>query len=370
MRNQAQRTLRSVSHGWRRGAGGDRTKEKRATDIKPVMTQIRVLAWTVVWALAVVGTEGFSLQPPPAGLTSVTAGRMPGSRWSAGTGARLGHAAGRSAFPFERRASFVRRAVGLQRRGSAAVTRASASTEPVSAGVAHQFDVQAAILCAGFAFEAYNEPSPTDARWERGADGCDVAFMSEAFARECYAGRVVVRLLEAEDLPPPVAKSGMAQALLTGADADAYVLFALNEESDNDKSLGTSGLPLFGGSNMFGLTNGAAAPKDGAIGLVRAVDRARSSTVWSNEGRRPRKGRVVWEGDERHALYVKDPARAQLAITVFDEEVSDVSGTCDPQPPSCCNVCLHSARGAGRQGWSHVCTRTPRSTRVGTRAWR
>ena len=245
----------------------------------------------------------------------------------------------------------------------------SEPTEPVS-GVAHQFDVQTAVLCAGFAFEAYNEPSPTDARWERGADGCDVAFMSEAFARECYAGRVVVRLLEAEDLPPPVAKSGMAQALLTGADADAYVLFALNEESDNDKSLGTSGLPLFGGSNMFGLTNGAAAPKDGAIGLVRAVDRARSSTVWSNEQRRPRKGRVVWEGDERHALYVKDPARAQLAITVFDEEVSDVSGTCDPQPPSCCNVCLHSASGAGRQGWSHVCTRTPRSTRVGTRAWR
>ena len=49
-----------------------------------------------------------------------------------------------------------------------------------------------AVLCAGFAFEAYNEPSPNDARWERGADGCDVAFMSEAFARQCYAGRLEV----------------------------------------------------------------------------------------------------------------------------------------------------------------------------------
>ena len=124
-------------HGWRRGADGDRTREKRATDIKPVMTQIRVLVWTVVWALAVVGTEGFSL-PPPAGLTSVTAGRMPGPRWSAGTGARLGHAAGRSAFPFERRASFVRRAVGLQRRGGAAAARASAAASP-PAGVRYGF---------------------------------------------------------------------------------------------------------------------------------------------------------------------------------------------------------------------------------------
>jgi hypothetical protein len=54
------------------------------------------------------------------------------------------------------------------------------------------FDVETAVLCAGFAFEAYNEPSPNDARWERGADGCDVAFMSEAFARQCYAGRLEV----------------------------------------------------------------------------------------------------------------------------------------------------------------------------------
>ena len=226
----------------------------------------------------------------------------------------------------------------------------SEPTEPASAGVAHQFDVQTAVLCAGFAFEAYNEPSPTDARWERGADGCDVAFMSEAFARECYAGRLVVRLLEAEDLPPPVAKSGMAQALLTGTDADAYVLFALNEESDKDKSVGARG--VFGGSNMLGLTNGAAAPKDGAIGLVRAVDRARSSTVWSNEQGGARKGRVVWEGDERHALYVKDPARAQLALTVFDQEVSCVSSTCDFQPRlvamRASTVCLAPVVSSGR----------------------
>lgn len=49
-----------------------------------------------------------------------------------------------------------------------------------------------AVPFAGFAFEAYNEPSQNDARWERGADGCDVAFMSEEFARECYSGVLYV----------------------------------------------------------------------------------------------------------------------------------------------------------------------------------
>lgn len=46
------------------------------------------------------------------------------------------------------------------------------------------FNQTKAVLAAGFAFEAYNEPNEQDSRWERGADGCDVAFMSENFARE------------------------------------------------------------------------------------------------------------------------------------------------------------------------------------------
>ena len=53
------------------------------------------------------------------------------------------------------------------------------------------FSLKTAALCAGFAFECYNDPA--GARWERGADGCDVAFMSAAFAREVYTGRLEVR---------------------------------------------------------------------------------------------------------------------------------------------------------------------------------
>lgn len=161
----------------------------------------------------------------------------------------------------------------------------------------HVFDVNTAVFCAGFAFEAYNEPSDNDARWERGADGCDVAFISHDFACECYQGRLQVRLCEAEELPPPAATSGMAQALLTGSDPDAYVVFALNEEAP-------------------------AGPKEGAMGLVRAVDRARSATVWSRDQKKEqKKGCVSWGPDECHTLYIKDPNLAQLAFTVFDEEI-------------------------------------------------
>jgi len=183
------------------------------------------------------------------------------------------------------------------------------------------FDVDAAVLAAGFAFEAYNSPSEQDARWERGADGCDVAFMSEAFAREIYAGRLEVRLVEAKELTE---QEGLAQAVISGSQRDPYVVFAMNEEN-------------------------AQGPKEGAIGLGRAVDRARSSTAWSKSLADQSKDRLdkslaglsslfqgtpadkeaevgegeyaKWPDDEVISLYVKDPSRAQLALTVFDEEV-------------------------------------------------
>lgn len=172
------------------------------------------------------------------------------------------------------------------------------------------FNVTTAVLAAGFAFEAYNEPSEKDARWERGADGCDVAFMSEDFAREVYAGRLEVRLCEAKELSEG---QDFTQTLMSGSARDPYVIFAMNEENEEG-------------------------PKEGAIGLGRAVDRARSSTVWSKSVAEQAKegltnlfsgtkstseeGRYSWPEDEVISLYVKDPARAQLALTVFDEEVA------------------------------------------------
>ena len=173
-----------------------------------------------------------------------------------------------------------------------------------------EFNVSTAVLAAGFAFEAYNEPSQNDARWERGADGIDVAFLSEEFAKEVYDGILEVRLCEARDLTQ---QEELAQALISGGKRDPYVYFAMNEESEDG-------------------------PKEGAIGLGRAVDQVRSSTVWSEtlldkaksgmsnplemfQNNKDKEGAVQWPSNEVHYLYVKEPSRAQLALTVFDEEV-------------------------------------------------
>lgn len=181
-----------------------------------------------------------------------------------------------------------------QRRSAVAMTAA------LGEGGGRCFDADTAVLLAGFAFEAYNEPSENDARWERGADGCDVAFMSEAFACECYAGRLEVRLCEAKEL---ALGQDLAQTILSGGGVDPYVVFALNEESENG-------------------------PKEGAIALDRAVDRARSSTRWAKPlvdqwKDKGKEGTAEWDKEQEcFYLYVKDPSQAQLALTVFDEEVA------------------------------------------------
>lgn len=163
----------------------------------------------------------------------------------------------------------------------------------------HCFDVDTAVLLAGFAFEAYNEPDDSDARWERGADGTEVAFISDEFAAECYQGRLEVCVQEVRDLPPPKQLNlNDPVRLLTGGNVDPYLVLALNEEATDIS-------------------------EEGAAGLKRATDVARTSTRWSSEQPRgtPR-GAAMWpDGGERLFLYVRRPEDAQLALTVFDEDV-------------------------------------------------
>ena len=149
------------------------------------------------------------------------------------------------------------------------------------------FNQTKAVLAAGFAFEAYNEPAEQDARWERGADGCDVAFMSENFAREVYAGRLEVRLCEAKEL---TTDQDLAQTLMSGGQRDPYVIFALNEENDKGPKEGAIGLgrAVVRSARLPACTRCAASlplqspPTEAAASLCHASqDRARSSTVWS-----------------------------------------------------------------------------------------
>merc|ERR1719482_1952591 len=150
------------------------------------------------------------------------------------------------------------------------------------------FSLKTAALCAGFAFECYNDPA--GARWERGADGCDVAFRSTSFIRSCYAGAALVRVARATGLKSPSTGGVKLEELaLSGAGVDAYCRLAVVEKVSKR-------------SQRKRASN--------------ATDVARTDTVW----RAP--DPVVWSDTDWRCLYVTDPKKAALAMRVFDEDVA------------------------------------------------
>ncbi|XP_066346963.1 uncharacterized protein [Miscanthus floridulus] len=63
------------------------------------------------------------------------------------------------------------------------------------------FDINLAVVLAGFAFEAYTSP-PADVGWrETDAADCQTVFLSDVFLREVYDGQLVVRLKKGINLP-------------------------------------------------------------------------------------------------------------------------------------------------------------------------
>ncbi|KAK3288513.1 hypothetical protein CYMTET_4016 [Cymbomonas tetramitiformis] len=185
----------------------------------------------------------------------------------------------------------------------------SSSTSLVSAGLStslYNFDFETASVAAGLSFETYSEP--VDSRWEKGSKGCNVAFKSESYTRSLYGGLLEVTLLEARNLPEA---DGAAESMLSGKGSDAYVLMALVEsgEEADSKELAKN-------------------YREGVLALNQASNVVRSSTVWANGKDKsgneyfPGKdgGKHVWGGEE-HSLYLRDPLKAQLVITVLDENL-------------------------------------------------
>ncbi|XP_072986920.1 uncharacterized protein [Typha latifolia] len=63
------------------------------------------------------------------------------------------------------------------------------------------FDLNLAVVLAGFAFEAYNSP-PENVGWlEVDAVDCQTVFLSESFLREVYDGQLFIKLKKGVDLP-------------------------------------------------------------------------------------------------------------------------------------------------------------------------
>jgi len=202
---------------------------------------------------------------------------------------------------------------------------AQAPPRPLETPPPRGFELDWAVLLAGYAFETYNKPET--ARWERGEDGCDVALLSDDFLPSVYKGVLQVNVLAAEGLRND---AGLGETLLTGGRVDPYVL--LNVVESAEKSL----LKQSG-------------PGRGAVNRDRqgdSVDVQRTATMWRSGD----DDRVTWGADgggEIARLYVKDPRNARLGIRVFDENVAkadDLLGANELE--------LESLLGEGQQTWN------------------
>ncbi|KAL5851667.1 hypothetical protein ACOSQ3_006785 [Xanthoceras sorbifolium] len=63
------------------------------------------------------------------------------------------------------------------------------------------FDINLAVILAGFAFEAYTSPPENVGRYEVDAAGCKTVFLSESFVREIYDGQLFIKLKKGIKLP-------------------------------------------------------------------------------------------------------------------------------------------------------------------------
>jgi len=205
-------------------------------------------------------------------------------------------------------------------------------SEPLSRPTKKQsssFNLSTAVLCGGLAFDAYVEPAPNSSRWERGSQGLQVAFVSQAFARQLYQGLVEITVQRCTGLPET--EAGTAERLVSGGSgADACLLVAVLEgqwKEDVQKlekeQFHTGVLDLSGAAHVSRSTT-----------CWSSVDEKKAEVSWNKYGRAlpyhvkasglfgSQGAEAVWP---EHAaspfyLYVQDPATARLVFTVLDDD--------------------------------------------------
>ncbi|KAL4591023.1 hypothetical protein LXL04_003971 [Taraxacum kok-saghyz] len=82
------------------------------------------------------------------------------------------------------------------------------------------FDINRAVILAGFAFEAYTTPTDTIGKSEVDAAGCQTVILSESFLREIYDGQLFVKLKKGYDFP----------AMDPWGTSDPYVVLQLDSQ--------------------------------------------------------------------------------------------------------------------------------------------
>ncbi|KAF5736689.1 hypothetical protein HS088_TW14G00839 [Tripterygium wilfordii] len=87
------------------------------------------------------------------------------------------------------------------------------------------FDINLAVILAGFAFEAYTSPPENMGRTEVDAAGCKAVYLSESFVREIYDGQLSIKLKKGLNFP----------AMDPWGTSDPYVVMQLNGQVAKSK---------------------------------------------------------------------------------------------------------------------------------------
>ncbi|KAM3326937.1 hypothetical protein P3S67_002063 [Capsicum chacoense] len=96
----------------------------------------------------------------------------------------------------------------------------SAQKEEIESEERPPFDINLAVILAGFAFEAYTSPPDKVGRQEVDAANCKTIFLSEPFVREIYDGQLFIKLKKGLNLP----------AMDLWGTSDPYVVLQLDSQ--------------------------------------------------------------------------------------------------------------------------------------------
>ncbi|VFR01580.1 unnamed protein product [Cuscuta campestris] len=121
---------------------------------------------------------------------------------------------------FPRKITGVRRGSGLLVKGSHRDNESLSTIENEKENERPPFDINLAVILAGFAFEAYTSPPRDAGKHEVDAANCETVFLSESFLREIYDGQLFIKLNRGFDLP----------AMDPWGTSDPYVVIQLDSQ--------------------------------------------------------------------------------------------------------------------------------------------
>ena len=208
----------------------------------------------------------------------------------------------------------------------------------------NKFDLSVALLCGGLAFDAYVEPDQNSSRWERGSSGVNVAFCSVPYTRSLYRGLMELTIQKITHLPSISENDSTAERIISGDGIDAYVLAAILEGQWVEDIQKIEKEPYISPNGMLDITGAAHVSRTSTCWSTITKEKSELSfqkrgamlpyhipapstsllDVFQKGNDQTNLGaQAIWptnSADPPIYLYVQDPSRARIVLTVMDDD--------------------------------------------------